>query len=147
MSTACCSASYTSRCSPAFAQRQTRLTNTLRLRQPVQAACAAALPSSSSCISNSSLLVPHKSLAHGQRNARCITRMGKTAPDGIFTPIVVVARNVLGQKRFNSIRGQGISLHSQVIKTFCKEIGAEQKQIQGLIRLAKANGGKLGFLS
>ena len=34
-----------------------------------------------------------------------------------------------------------------VIKTFCKEIGAEQKQIQGLIRLAKANGGKLGFLS
>ena len=34
-----------------------------------------------------------------------------------------------------------------VIKSFCKEIGAEQKQIQGLIRLAKANGGKLGFLS
>lgn len=39
--------------------------------------------------------------------------MGKVAPDGVFTPIVVVARNVLGQKRFNTIRGQGISLHSQ----------------------------------
>lgn len=73
--------------------------------------------------------------------------MGKTAPDGVFTPIVIAAQKVLGQKRFNSIRGQGISLHSQVIKSFCKQIGAEQKQIQGLIRLAKQNGGKLGFLS
>lgn len=49
----------------------------------------------------------------GQRNARCPTRMGKTAPDGVFTPIVIAAQKVLGQKRFNSIRGQGISLHSQ----------------------------------
>ena len=34
-----------------------------------------------------------------------------------------------------------------VIKNFCKNIGADQKQIQGLIRLAKQNGGRLGFLA
>jgi len=34
-----------------------------------------------------------------------------------------------------------------VIKEFGKTIGAEQKQVQGLIRLAKKNGEKLGFLS
>ena len=34
-----------------------------------------------------------------------------------------------------------------VIKEFGKNIGAEQKQVQGLIRLAKLNGEKLGFLS
>ena len=34
-----------------------------------------------------------------------------------------------------------------VIKTFGVQIGADQKQVQGLIRLAKKNGEKLGFLS
>ena len=35
----------------------------------------------------------------------------------------------------------------QVITEFCKTIGADPKQRQGLIRLAKKNGEKLGFLA
>lgn len=35
----------------------------------------------------------------------------------------------------------------QVITEFCKSIGADGKQRQGLIRLAKKNGEKLGFLA
>nr|BAE00073.1 PGR5 [Portulaca oleracea] len=66
---------------------------------------------------------------------------------GLFAPIVVVAKNVIGQKRFNQIRGKAIALHSQVITEFCKTIGADAKQRQGLIRLAKKNGEKLGFLA
>ncbi len=72
---------------------------------------------------------------------------GNNAANGPFTPIVIVVRNVIGVKPFNQLRGKGISLHSQVIKDFCKQIGADNKQIQGLIRLAKKNGEKLGFLS
>ena len=34
-----------------------------------------------------------------------------------------------------------------VIKEFGKSIGADNKQVQGLIRLAKKNGEKLGFLA
>jgi hypothetical protein len=34
-----------------------------------------------------------------------------------------------------------------VIKDFCKQLGADGKQVQGLIRLAKKNGEKLGFLA
>lgn len=34
-----------------------------------------------------------------------------------------------------------------VIKNFGSQIGADVKQVQGLIRLAKKNGEKLGFLS
>jgi len=34
-----------------------------------------------------------------------------------------------------------------VIKEFGKSIGADTKQVQGLIRLAKKNGEKLGFLA
>jgi hypothetical protein len=34
-----------------------------------------------------------------------------------------------------------------VIKEFGKSIGADSKQVQGLIRLAKKNGEKLGFLA
>jgi len=34
-----------------------------------------------------------------------------------------------------------------VIKEFGKNVGVDNKQVQGLIRLAKQNGEKLGFLS
>ncbi|CAH8326649.1 unnamed protein product [Eruca vesicaria subsp. sativa] len=66
---------------------------------------------------------------------------------GLFAPLVVVTRNVVGKKRFNQLRGKAIALHSQVITEFCKSIGADAKQRQGLIRLAKKNGERLGFLA
>ncbi|WCJ24099.1 proton gradient regulation 5 [Euphorbia peplus] len=66
---------------------------------------------------------------------------------GLFAPLVVITRNIVGKKRFNQLRGKAIALHSQVITEFCKSIGADSKQRQGLIRLAKKNGEKLGFLA
>ncbi|KAK8511206.1 hypothetical protein V6N13_013626 [Hibiscus sabdariffa] len=66
---------------------------------------------------------------------------------GLFAPLVVVTRQIVGKKRFNQIRGKAIALHSQVINEFCKAIGADGKQRQGLIRLAKKNGERLGFLA
>ncbi|KAJ9154118.1 hypothetical protein P3X46_027487 [Hevea brasiliensis] len=66
---------------------------------------------------------------------------------GLFAPIVVVTRNIIGKKRLNQLRGKAIALHSQVITEFCKSIGADSKQRQGLIRLAKKNGERLGFLA
>ncbi|CAN6460384.1 unnamed protein product [Victoria cruziana] len=66
---------------------------------------------------------------------------------GLFAPLVVLTRNVIGKKRFNQLRGKAIALHSQVITEFCKSIGADGKQRQGLIRLAKKNGERLGFLA
>ena len=41
------------------------------------------------------------------------TMMGNKATGGPFSPLVVVARNVIGEKDFNKIRGKAISLHSQ----------------------------------
>ncbi|MQL94997.1 hypothetical protein Taro_027663 [Colocasia esculenta] len=66
---------------------------------------------------------------------------------GLFAPLVVFTRNIIGKKRFNQLRGKAIALHSQVITEFCKSIGADGKQRQGLIRLAKKNGERLGFLA
>ncbi|KMZ69397.1 Protein PROTON GRADIENT REGULATION 5, chloroplastic [Zostera marina] len=66
---------------------------------------------------------------------------------GVFAPLVVVTRDIIGKKPFNQLRGKAIALHSQVITEFCKAIGADAKQRQGLIRLAKKNGEKLGFLA
>lgn len=42
-----------------------------------------------------------------------VTRMGNAAPNGIFTPAVIVTRNIMGEKEFNKFRGKIISLHSQ----------------------------------
>ncbi len=66
---------------------------------------------------------------------------------GLFAPVVVITRQIIGKKTFNQLRGKAIALHSQVITEFCKSIGADAKQRQGLIRLAKKNGEKLGFLA
>nr|DAD36860.1 TPA_asm: hypothetical protein HUJ06_007501 [Nelumbo nucifera] len=32
---------------------------------------------------------------------------------GLFAPIVVLTRNIIGKKRFNQLRGKAIALHSQ----------------------------------
>lgn len=40
--------------------------------------------------------------------------MGKVAQFGIFSPAVLAAKYVLGEKTLNKLRGQGITLHSQV---------------------------------
>ncbi|GLC46425.1 hypothetical protein PLESTB_001721800 [Pleodorina starrii] len=76
-----------------------------------------------------------------------VTMMGNKATTGPFAPLVVVVRGVVGEKDFNQLRGKAISLHSQVIKDFCKLWGVDNKQVQGVIRLAKKNGEKLGFLA
>lgn len=83
----------------------------------------------------------------GSNATRVVTSMGNNATGGPFAPLVVVTRNVMGKKEFNMFRGKAIALHSQVIKDFCGQIGAGNKQAQGVIRLAKKNGEWLGFLA
>eukprot|EP00889_Picochlorum_renovo_P000850 jgi/Picre1/27880/NNA_000843.t1 len=82
----------------------------------------------------------------GRRTAVHIVA-GNEGSTGPFAPIVRITRDIVGTKEFNKLRGKAISLHSQVIKDFCKQIGVDTKQVQGLIRLAKKNGEKLGFLA
>ncbi|KAJ9505734.1 thylakoid membrane protein [Haematococcus lacustris] len=85
--------------------------------------------------------------ATGAPSRKAVTMMGNKATGGPFSPLVVVVRNVVGEKDFNKLRGKAISLHSQVIKDFCKQFGVDNKQVQGVIRLAKKNGEFLGFLA
>jgi len=73
--------------------------------------------------------------------------MGNSGTGGPFAPVVVVVRDAVGKKEFNKLRGKAISLHSGVIKDFGKYIGADSKLVQGLIRTAKKNGERLGFLA
>jgi len=64
----------------------------------------------------------------------------------MFRPVVMFVRKVVGTKEFNKLRGKAIAIHSQVITDFCKFVGAQSQIRQGLIRVAKANGSKLGFI-
>ncbi|CAA6662528.1 unnamed protein product [Spirodela intermedia] len=96
-------------------------------------------------------LLPAWAAAPGHRAARpvrsCPSMKNVNEGKGVFAPLVVVSRDVIGKKAFNQLRGKAIALHSQVITEFCRTIGADGKQRQGLIRLAKKNGEKLGFLA
>eukprot|EP00199_Chlamydomonas_sp_CCMP681_P004568 CAMPEP_0119106602 /NCGR_PEP_ID=MMETSP1180-20130426/5192_1 /TAXON_ID=3052 ORGANISM="Chlamydomonas cf sp, Strain CCMP681" /NCGR_SAMPLE_ID=MMETSP1180 /ASSEMBLY_ACC=CAM_ASM_000741 /LENGTH=143 /DNA_ID=CAMNT_0007091967 /DNA_START=87 /DNA_END=518 /DNA_ORIENTATION=+ len=87
-----------------------------------------------------------KHRSDGPRRA-VTTMMGNKSTGGPFSPLVTVVRNIVGEKDFNKLRGKAISLHSQIIKDFCKQLGVENKQVQGVIRLAKKNGEWLGFLA
>ncbi|KAL1519332.1 hypothetical protein AB1Y20_022858 [Prymnesium parvum] len=73
--------------------------------------------------------------------------MGKMAQDGPFTPIVLAAKVVLGDKLLNKIRGKAISYHSQFISEFCYDFGVPNKMRGALIKKAKTTGDRLGFLS
>ena len=64
----------------------------------------------------------------------------------LFAPIVKQARSMMGDKEFMKLRGQMIAKHTQTINAFCKRFGIATKQAQDLIRLAKKNGERLGFL-
>jgi len=86
-------------------------------------------------------------VATERKSGALALNMGKVSANGPFTPLVVALRSVVGEKKFNQIRGKGITLHSQVIGEFCMYSGVPTDKKQGLIRLAKANGNTLGFLS
>mmetsp|Transcript_53509 Transcript_53509/g.116882 ORF Transcript_53509/g.116882 Transcript_53509/m.116882 type:complete len:144 (+) Transcript_53509:122-553(+) len=86
-------------------------------------------------------------ISSGAPRRATTTMMGNKGAGGPFAPLVVVTRNIVGEKDFNKLRGKAISLHSQVIKDFGKLLGVDNKQVQGVIRLAKKNGEKLGFLA
>jgi hypothetical protein len=132
------------------------------------------LPTWSSYVSGDDRSALAMSVSARPRSARSLRSPAKmmgnvNAGKGLFAPLVVVARNIVGRKRFNQLRGKAIALHSQVpsssyllnpsqlsnlqyyfvqvITEFCKTIGADSKQRQGLIRVAKKNGEKLGFLA
>lgn len=65
----------------------------------------------------------------------------------MFAPIVLVVRKIMGTPKFNKLRGQAIALHSKTITNFCNRLGISSKERQSLIRKARDNGQKLGFLA
>lgn len=82
----------------------------------------------------------------GVRPAVCGVHMGKTAADGLFTPLVNAVKAVLGDKTLNKIRGDVIAKHSAVISAFCDTNGSAFGKIalKQLYQLAdKDSNGKL----
>jgi hypothetical protein len=65
----------------------------------------------------------------------------------MFAPMMVVVRNWMGTPEFNRLRGQAIALHAQVITQFCNLFKIDRDQRQGMIRLARDNGKRLGLLA
>ena len=65
----------------------------------------------------------------------------------MFTPIVLVTRKFMGEKKFLKLRGQAIALHSRTITNICNRLGIDRTQRQNWIRLARDNGKRLGLLA
>ena len=65
----------------------------------------------------------------------------------MFAPIVVLVRDHLGKTKFNQLRGKAIALHSKTITSVCNRFGIERTTRQNLIRTARDNGKRLGFLA
>ena len=65
----------------------------------------------------------------------------------MFAPLVVLIREQMGKREFNQLRGKVIAQHSKVITKVCNWFGIDRTARQNLIRLARDNGKKLGFLA
>jgi hypothetical protein len=78
---------------------------------------ALALPGAESCLSSRAVLrgaaVRHAQPAARRPAAPLRVVAGNDYENGVFTPLVVAVRNVMGVKPFNQFRGKAISLHSQ----------------------------------
>eukprot|EP00475_Leptophrys_vorax_P017704 TRINITY_DN24304_c1_g1_i1.p1 TRINITY_DN24304_c1_g1~~TRINITY_DN24304_c1_g1_i1.p1 ORF type:complete len:120 (-),score=4.96 TRINITY_DN24304_c1_g1_i1:94-453(-) len=113
------------------------------------APCASAMSSARAELAGARLAAGNSS--SGSRGARATPAVVAMANPhegkGVFAPAVSAAKAVIGEKTFNQMRGKAIAVHSQEISEFCSKTGADSKQRQQLIRLAKQNGAKLGFLA
>jgi hypothetical protein len=82
-----------------------------------------ALPTWSSSVSGDDRSALAMSVPARPRSARPLRSPAKmmgnvNAGKGLFAPLVVVTRNIVGRKRFNQLRGKAIALHSQVALSF-----------------------------
>jgi len=71
---------------------------------------------------------------------------GAVHKQGIFTPVVMLGKTVLGEDRLNKVRAKAISMHSDVISNFVDthSTPAGQVALSTLYRIADTNGdGKL----
>ena len=81
------------------------------------------------CASSASAFAPSRSSPMGamrrpRPQAAPTVTMGSMAKFGVFSPAVYAGRLLLGDKSLESVRGKGISLHSQAINEFCLFVGA-----------------------
>ena len=47
-----------------------------------------------------------------------VTESKNSHKEGLFTPVVLTAKTILGEEQLNQVRGKAISLHSDVISSF-----------------------------
>ena len=58
---------------------------------------------------------PAKPLGHKRVDRRSMrVDAGNANSSGLFAPLVIVTRDIVGKKQFNKFRGKAIQLHSQV---------------------------------
>ena len=65
----------------------------------------------------------------------------------MFAPLIMVIRQVMGDRPFMKLRGKLIAQHSRVITQVCDQLGIDRTRRQNMIRLARDNGKRLGFLA
>ena len=65
----------------------------------------------------------------------------------MFAPVVVLTRQLIGDRKLKQLRGQAIALHSKAITNFCNRVGIPSKERQAFIRMARDHGKTLGLLA
>merc|ERR1712137_1070615 len=82
---------------------------------------AALMPAFSAFVATPS---PHLPGPASSSSTRSIDIQMGPAKDGPFTPAVLAAKVILGEKQLLKLRGKAISYHSQYINEFCSECNA-----------------------
>ena len=65
----------------------------------------------------------------------------------MFAPLVIALRQAMGRKSFMKLRGKMIAQHARIINQACRWLGLKSGENQQMLRLAHANGKRLGLLA
>lgn len=85
--------------------------------------------------------MPEQPAAPAKKAAPTKKAAGGHGKSGIFAPVVVLAKNIVGEEELNKIRGKAIGLHSKVIGGFVDthETPIGETALRALFQLADVN--------
>jgi len=99
-------------------ESETETTTSAEVETTTEAVTTTETPDDTTTMEASTTDTPTPDAADAAPVAKKVKKAAPKHKDGVFSPVVIFTKEVLGDERLNKIRGKAISIHSDVIGSF-----------------------------